>query len=148
MKHTMIKGLLSLVAVGVAYIDKTFGELVWVLIALIAIDLILNLKDEGKQLNKIGSAAVALGLPSILTGSTNLLNPLMLHSLVAVMVLAYLQVVYPQIQTLLSNIGKKSANVGVQALDTVAQAKLNALEQQVQTLAQTQSSDYHLPNKP
>lgn len=148
MKHTVIKSILSLGALVTAYMDGTFGPLIWALLILVGLDLVLNLRDEAKQLSKIGSGAVTLGLPALLTNAQSIASPAILHAIVAVLVLAYLQVVYPQV---MARITKWSAKVPVADAAEVAALKSQVATLTAQTRAQAQSTlnqDYHLGSKP
>lgn len=100
--NVTIKGLGAL-AVGVAaYVNHTFGMLFWVLLSLAAVDLLLNVHDEQKQLAKFGSAFASIGGITVL--ESHLSNPEVMKIAVAVAVLAYIQVVTPQLVSLLGKL--------------------------------------------
>lgn len=87
----------SLAAIfGISYINHVFSPLIWGLLILIMADVLLNVHKEGQQFTKIGSAFATLGGTSILTAA-HAFNLEALHGIVAVMVLAYIQIVAPQI---------------------------------------------------
>lgn len=97
-----LKGISAAVVVAVAYINDTLSPLFWVLLALVAVDLLLNLHDFSKQKDKLISAAVGLGLPSALIHATN--TPHFASAIVATLTLAYLQVVWPQINAAIARL--------------------------------------------
>lgn len=90
-----VKGISALLVAWFAYIDKTFTPLFWVLLALVALDMFLNVHKEGQQFVKIGSMAISLGVPSYV--GANLDNPDLGKYLVAIMCLVYLQIIVPQL---------------------------------------------------
>lgn len=93
-----VKGLGALFVVWLTYIDKTFTPLFWVLLALIFVDLVLNVhKGEGTQFTKLGSALVSMGIPQYLGNNGGM--PHLAKYLVAMMVIAYIQIVIPQLLT-------------------------------------------------
>lgn len=117
------KGIGALAVVWLAYLNNTFSPLIWVLLGLVAVDLFLNIHKEGQQFAKLGSMAVTLGIPTIV--ANNIGQPDLGKYLVAVLCLAYLQIVVPQIFQRLSQI-KFSSN---QATNKVDQAKIDAIVQ-------------------
>lgn len=84
-----------LIVIWVTYINHTFTPLIWVLLALIFVDLVLNIHKEGRQLHKLGSMAVSLGLPTYVID--NLHQADLGKYLVAILCIGYLQVVIPQL---------------------------------------------------
>ena len=133
----MVKGLASAVAVAISYIDTHYSPLFWVLIALAALDLVLNAGQEEKQFAKIGSAFAALGMPTLL--ANNMANPELPRIMVTLMVVVYIQVVFPQAASLLSKL-KFSANKTVNAAElAAAQAELARVKAQLEQQAQTQA---------
>ena len=128
-----VKGLGALALVWFTYIDKTFTPLFWVLMVLVGIDMVLHVGKEGQQFNKIGSMAVALGIPSVV--GENLNNPLLGKYLVAIMCLVYLQLVVPALVQRIGKI-KFSQDPKTNARD---QADISALLQKVQALEAAQA---------
>ena len=124
-----IKSAAGMVAVAVAYIDQTLTPLFWALLILAAIDVLLNAHKEGQQFPKIGSAFVTLAGTLGLSG--HLAQPDFLRVLVAVATLAYLQVVVPQLLTLIGNI-RWSKNATTNA--TISAAEATALRAEVAKL--------------
>lgn len=96
-----IKGASVGVIFGISYINHIFSPLVWALLALIIVDILLNVHKEGQQLTKIGSAFATLGGTSLISFQ-HAFTLEAVHGLVAVMVLAYIQVVSPQIVRMIS----------------------------------------------
>lgn len=146
-KHTLAKGVLSAVAVAIAYVNHTFGVLFWVLLVLVALDLILSARkgmNAIEQVGKTGSGAIGLALPYFLQGEgthTLFSSPYFIHAIVAVFVLHYLQVVYPQIQSLLAQFGTKhpKQETQIQSIEN----SLNSLQELVLQKIQEQA-----PNTP
>lgn len=117
----MFKAIGAAIVVGVGYIDQNLSPLFWALLVLAALDVVLNAHREGQQFQKIGSAFASLGGVTVLEG--HLGNPDIVKISVAVLVLAYLQVVVPQLIAMLKQI-KFSAS-----------KKVNAAEQQLASQA-------------
>jgi hypothetical protein len=133
----MVKGIASAAAVAIGYIDTHYTPLFWALLALAALDLILNAGKEQKQFAKLGSAFVALGMPTLL--ATNMGNPELPRIIVALMVLVYIQVVFPQVATLISKI-KFSTNKAVNAAKlAAAEAELAQVKAMLEQQAETQA---------
>lgn len=124
---TGVKGAGTAVLFGLSYINHIFSPLIWALLALIIIDVLLNVHKEGQQLTKIGSAFATLGGTSLLTVQ-NAFSLEVVHGLVAVMVLAYIQVVVPQIVSLISK-AKFISPVAKADLIAALQAENEALKQ-------------------
>lgn len=97
-----IKGLSAVIVAWMTWIDKTFTPLFWVLLVLVALDLLLAAHKEGQQFAKIGSMAVSLGVPGY--AAANLANPELGKYLVAIMCIVYLQIVVPQLLSKLQGI--------------------------------------------
>jgi hypothetical protein len=97
-----LKSISAILVCWLTYIDRTFTPLFWVLLALVALDMFLNVHKEGQQFIKIGSMAVTLGAPSYV--AANLSNPNLGKYLVAIMCLVYLQLVVPQLITKISSL--------------------------------------------
>lgn len=127
-----IKSLGALGVVVVTYINHTLSPLFWVLLVLAGLDILLNMRDEQKQFQKLGSMFVALGLPTYL--STNQMGVLHMNSevlkiVVAVLTIGYLQVVFPQVVALLAKIkfsSKASVNTAEHAAIDALAAKVEA----------------------
>lgn len=139
--QTVAKGLMTAIVLGVGYVDANFTPLFWVLLALMAIDVLLNVSHEGQQLNKIGSAVASLGGVALV--ESHLGNPDILKVSIAVLVLAYLQVVAPQVIALVKKIKfskSPKANVFLQEqIISNLQAEVQRLTTQAtQTAASTQ----------
>lgn len=92
MKMT-IKSITAVLLGWLTYLNDTFTPLFWILIALVALDLLFSAHKEGQQFMKIGSMALSLGVPSYI--ASNLSNPQLGKYLVAIMCLVYLQIVVP-----------------------------------------------------
>jgi hypothetical protein len=110
-----LKGLLSAIVAGIALIDKTFTPCIWLLLALVAVDLILNVHKEGQQMHKLFSAAGAMGIPTFIGTHYDLPN--FAQYLTVLMTVAYIQVVFPQIVDLLKKV-KWSKDPATQAAIT------------------------------
>lgn len=135
---TGVKGASAVVIFGISYINHIFSPLIWALLVLIVIDVILNVHKEGQQLNKIGSAFATLGGTSLLS-TAHAFNQEAIHGIVAVMVLAYIQVVSPQIVTVIGRF--KSINHATkEAMIAALQAENAALKQQAETTIQQTES--------
>ncbi|MCL6594262.1 MAG: hypothetical protein K6T31_09825, partial [Alicyclobacillus sp.] len=100
--NVTIKSLGALAVAVSAYINQTFSPLFWALLALAAVDILLNVHREGQQFQKLGSAFAAVGGTTVL--SQHIASPDILKIAVAVLTLAYLQVVVPQLVGLLGKI--------------------------------------------
>lgn len=129
-----VKGIGALLVVWLTYIDKTFSPLFWVLLALVFLDLILNICDEGKQFQKLGSAFVAMGIPTFIANNLGQ-NADMGKYLVAMMCLVYLQHVVPQLYALVAKL-KFSSDPKTNALD---QQKVDQLLQLLADKATTEA---------
>lgn len=115
---------------GFSYINHIFSPLIWALLILIILDILLNVHKEGQQLQKIGSAFMTLGGADLFQ-NTHLFSISVIHGLVGVMVLAYLQVVVPR----LINVVKKIKGISAASKNELLlalQAENEALKQQAQ----------------
>jgi len=96
----------SAAAVGTFfYLNGKFGTLFWVLMILVLLDIIFNLTSLGNlenQFKKIGSAVFSLGGPVLFLNAYK--DGEMAKILVAVLVLAYLEILYPQVKPLLAHL--------------------------------------------
>lgn len=128
---TGVKGASALAIFGISYINHIFSPLIWALLALIVIDVLLNVHKEGQQLTKIGSAFATLGGTSLISVQ-HAFNLEAVHGLVAVMVLAYIQVVSPQI---VNGIKKAKSLSSTTKTDIIAvlQAENEALKKMAQS---------------
>lgn len=129
-----VKGISAAAIFGISYINHIFSPLIWALMALIVVDILLNVHKEGQQLTKIGSAFATLGGTSLISVQ-HAFTLEAVHGLVAVMVLAYIQVVAPQIVSVI----KKAKNIAPSAkIDMIAalQAENEALKQQAEAQAE------------
>jgi hypothetical protein len=128
------KGIGGALIVWLTYINTTFSPLFWVLLALVFIDLVLNIHKEGKQFEKLGSAAVAMGVPSFI--GQNIGNPHFIKYLVAMMCLVYLQHVVPQLVALISRLtiskDKATNEVSQELLQDLVRAEVAKIQQQAQ----------------
>lgn len=97
-----IKALGALAVVVETYVQHTFGGLFWALLILAAIDILLNMQDESKQFSKFGAAFTSIGGITILSGHVS--DPAVIKVAVAVAVLAYIQIVAPQVLQLLAKL--------------------------------------------
>jgi hypothetical protein len=120
--------------VWLTYINDTFSPLFWVLLALVFVDLVLNIHKEGKQFEKLGSAAVAMGIPSFI--GENIGNPHFIKYLVAMMCLVYVQHVVPQLVALISKlkVSKDPATneVTQELLEDLVRQEVAKIQQQAQ----------------
>lgn len=116
-----------------AWINTTLTPLFWVLLALIAVDLLLNLRQEGKQLQKLGSAFFSLGLPVFVEQyAANWQNPEFLKGVVALITIGYIWVVVPQLFAWVQRIVPKAKRPVVQAIEPeVMQQILAAVKAEV-----------------
>lgn len=124
-----IKGIFAVAALAVTYVDHTLSPLFWALLALAAIDVLLNVHDETKQWTKLGSAFVTLGGTYGVAGHFG--QPDFIRILVAVAVLAYLQIVVPQLLALGSRVVKE---IKTPAQRADAQAMIATLQAEVAQL--------------
>lgn len=133
MISTGVKGFSTVIVAWLTYLNNTFTPLFWVLLALVALDMFLNVHREGQQFYKIGSMAITLGVPSYVTA--NLGNPSLGKYLVAIMCLVYLQIVVPQ---LLAKVGswKFSQDPTQNAMN---QDTVKALLERVQAIEQAKA---------
>jgi hypothetical protein len=125
-----VKGISAAAIFGISYINHIFSPLIWALLALIVVDILLNVHKEGQQLTKIGSAFATLGGTSLISVQ-HAFTLEAVHGLVAVMVLAYIQVVAPQFVSVIN----KAKNIAPSAkVDMIAvlQAENEALKQQAE----------------
>lgn len=105
-----IKGLGSIAVVVAGYVNHNLSPLFWTLLVLAALDIVLNIHHLEKQFAKLGSAFAALGLPVFLSSNDSgllALDPAVLKVVVAVLTIGYLQVVVPQLLSVLSSFAKK-----------------------------------------
>lgn len=135
--NVFLKGFAAMAVVIFSYINQTFSPLFWVLAALIAIDLIINVKHPEKQFEKLGSAAVSLGIPVFI--GQNVGQPGFMKYLVVLLCIVYIEVTFPQIRVMLSKL-TFSKDPKVQAadaamVDAVAGKVLAALQKPVQDAA-------------
>lgn len=131
---SFFKGLASLAAVVVGYVDNTYSPLAWVLFALIAFDLIANAHDEMEHLKKLGSAALSIGLPGYISGHYGL--PDFQKYVVILLTVVYVQIVFPQLFRMLGKI-RFSSNPKVQQADVQdVTALLQSMENRIEALAQ------------
>lgn len=124
---TSFKGLAAAVVFGFSYIDHIFSPLIWALLVLVILDILLNVHHEDKQFTKIGSAFATLGGTELFSQS-NLFSIDVIHGLVAVMVLAYLQVVVPQVIVFIQKLKGLSSTSKVEMI-AILQAENEALKQ-------------------
>lgn len=130
-----VKGAGVLAIFGISYINHIFSPLIWGLLILIIIDVILNVHKEGQQLNKIGSAFATLSGTSLMSFE-HALSPEAIHGIVAVMVLAYIQVVAPQIVNIVTNFKFISPNAKADLIAALKEENA-ALKQKAITQAKT-----------
>lgn len=130
MLNTSIKGISTAVVAFFAYAQHTYGTLLWVVLAMAAIDILMNVQNEGKQFEKLGSAFVAIGAPAILT--SHLGSPDMVRVSLAVVCIAYIQILYPQLVTFLKNLHQPQSVVKVEL------SYLQELEKKYSALAASQ----------
>lgn len=130
-----MKGATAIFIGWLTYINHTFTPLFWVLLALVALDLMLNVHKEGQQFYKIGSMAISLGVPSYV--ASNLDNPNLGKYLVALMCLVYLQIVVPSLIHRMESL-KLSKDPKQNAID---QAAIEALIKKVAALEQEKAQE-------
>jgi hypothetical protein len=143
---TGLKGVSAAVILGVSYINNIFSPLIWALLVLIMIDILFNAHKEGQQLTKIGSAFATLSG----TGFLQMVHPFsieVIHGIVAIMVLSYIQVVVPQLVSGISKVrflapGTKAGVMAALAAENEAlkkQAQAQAALAEAQTAASTEN---------
>lgn len=118
-----IKGISAALIAWLSYVDKTLTPLFWVLLALVAIDMFMNVHKEGQQFQKIGSMALTLGVPSYI--GSNLSNPELGKYLVAMMSIVYLQIVVPQLVAKVSKLNLSKDPVENKGDQEVLQSLIN-----------------------
>lgn len=124
------KGVSALAVAVFSYINNTYTPLIWVLAALIFLDLVMNMHKEGQQFQKIGSAAAALGIPGFITSQFG--TPHFTQYIVALLTIAYIQVVFPQIGSLIDKIKFSSNPAQQQTAVSEAQDLATLIEQKVE----------------
>lgn len=127
MKHMVIKGFFGAVILYLTELQHEFGTILWVVLAMAAIDLLLNVGKEGKQLEKLGSAFVAIGAPSVISNNIN--GHAFTHTVLAMVALAYVVILYPQVVAFISNLKQP------QAIKQTELEYITELKNQVQELA-------------
>jgi hypothetical protein len=125
-----LKGASAFVLFGISYINHIFSPLIWALLVLIMIDVIFNVHKEGQQLTKIGSAFATLGGTSLIS-MQHAFNAEAIHGIVAVMVLAYIQVVAPQIVAFIGRLRSIQPATRMAMLEAL-QAENQALKQKAE----------------
>ena len=136
---TATKGIGSALAVMVAYLDHTFSPLVWVLLALVAVDLLLNFHQEGKQLEKMGAAFASLGFPTLIANHITLIHsPELPKLIVTLLTILYIQVVFPQLGTLVKKIKWSQNTTTNQTTIAELQVALQAANTKLDTLAKAE----------
>jgi hypothetical protein len=128
-----LKGISGAIVFWLTYINNTFTPLIWILLALVALDLFLNAHKEGQQFSKIGSMAVALGAPGYI--AANLANPNLGKYVVAMMCIVYLQIVVPLVIEKLSTM-KISKDPKQNAID---QATIQALTERLAAMEEAKA---------
>ena len=124
----VVKGVASAVIVFFTTLQNQYGTILWVVLAMVIMDVLLNVGNEQKQFNKLGSAFVAIGAPTIV--SNNMGNPEMTHVVLALVAISYVQVLYPQLITMLGKFGQSKAVVSAEM------AAIQDLQKQILTLAE------------
>ncbi|WP_067929537.1 hypothetical protein [Alicyclobacillus shizuokensis] len=137
MASVSMKGLGAMAVLAVTWVNHTLSPLFWVLLALVAVDLLLNLHQEAKQLQKLGSAFFALGIPTFISDNAGqILNPEILKALVCLLCLGYVWVLTPQVLAWLSKVVPKAEQP---ALSSLEQQAVEAIVQKA--VAQLRASD-------
>ena len=99
--HAFVKGAGALVILAVSWLNQTLSPLIWVLLALVLLDIVLHIhKGLQQQMTKLWAATAAIGLPTYLAvNSKDVLafNPEVLKIVVAALCIAYIQVVFPSV---------------------------------------------------
>ena len=129
MKHMIAKGAASAILLYVTELQHQYGTILWIVLAMVILDVLLNVGDEQKQFNKLGSAFVAIGAPTII--STQATSPAFAHTLLALIAIAYVQILYPQIITLVKKMG---GSVSVQSAEMIL---IQDLQNQVLKLSES-----------
>lgn len=96
----VLKGIFGAIVLYLTELQHEFGTILWVVLAMAALDLLLNVGKEGKQFEKFGSAFVAIGAPSIISNNIN--GGVFTHTVLALVALAYISVLYPQLVALIN----------------------------------------------
>ena len=87
------------------YLNGKFGPLFWALLILVLLDILFNLTSLANlenQFKKIGSAMISLGGPVLFLSAYK--DGLMARMIVGVLVLAYLEVLFPQFKAILAHL--------------------------------------------
>lgn len=143
MLSSLLKGVAGAWIIFYTFMNQNFGPLIWVLLALIAIDLLINAKDEDKAFKKIIQGFVSVGLPSFIANSITV--PHFMTYATALLCLVYLEVDGPQILALLTKFklrGKLVFNSEEQAIikKTIAAASARVQAQAEKTLTKAPKS--------
>lgn len=125
-----VKGTVSVVLVWLSA-QHQYGTLLWVVLAMAALDVLLNVHKEQLQFTKLGSAFVALGSPAIV--QADLHSPQLVHVALALVAISYVQILYPQVVKWLLSLHEPKAVVKVEL------AALQSLEAKVEALASQQA---------
>ncbi len=124
----VVKGVASAVIVFFTTLQNQYGTILWVVLAMVVLDVLMNVGNEQKQFNKLGSAFVAIGAPTIV--SHNFGSPEMTHVVLALIAISYVQVLYPQLISMLGKFGQSKAVISAEML------AIQDLQKQVLTLAE------------
>jgi hypothetical protein len=129
-----LKGIGGVIVFWLSYINNTFTPLIWILLALVAMDLFLNAHKEGQQFSKIGSMAVTLGAPGYI--AANLANPNLGKYVVAIMCIVYLKIVVPVVVDKLASVKFSKDPVQNKADQATIQALLERISAMEEAKAQ------------
>lgn len=134
--ENVFKALSAAIVLIVGYVNTHYTPLFWVLIALVAYDLIINSNREGQQMPKLVSAAVSLGLPTTIL--SHYADPNVLKYVVVILTLTYLRVDFPDLFSRLARIKwstNPAENAAVQKEVTVTaellDSKVNAMADRI-----------------
>lgn len=143
------KSIGTLAVVAFSYLTHTLSPLIWVLLALVILDLLLHIhKGVQMQWTKLWSACAALGLPTYLaTNSSKLvaLSPDVLKVVVAALCIGYIQVIMPVVIKWIGGL-HISKDPAQNAVDVAAlQATVAKLEQTIEARAEAQAKPLQQP---
>jgi hypothetical protein len=132
--------------VWVSWVNQNLTPLFWVLIALVIVDILMNIKSEDKQFHKLGSAFSALGIPAVISNSFMQGNGEIGKIVVLLLCLGYIQVVVPQLRDKLigffpKNEDKTVVGKSIDEIDSILEAKIKAKIEEYKAQSDTKPKD-------
>lgn len=136
-----IRGIGGAALFVVSYIDNWLSPLFWLLLGLVALDFLFSIKkirDENFQFQKLGSAIMSFGLPSVIANDIH--SPELVKSVVAGLVIIYLSIVAPKVSALTKKIFsiENKTNPAAKVVEQVVQQETQKVEQEIKTDATKQ----------